>query len=267
MVKVLKSNRQRDFWTEVKKVHGTASRSASSIDGLSDDQEIADHFANTYEHLFNSVGHSDADLINVKNETDQLCTVQNTPFLSVNEIVKYISILKSYKCDGDIGFNSSHIINGTMKLNVILTSLYNAMLVHGVSPDIMSRATIRPLVKDKLGDVNCRENYRGIASSSSLCKLFDYIISSRYSEQLKSSDHQFAYKNNCSTDMCSILVKDVISFYYKKNTPVYIVVNWMHLKHLIRFILSNYFVNLLSVKFRLLFYAYICLFMCRMEWP
>ena len=85
----------------------------------------------------------------------------------------------------------------------------------------MSVATVLPLVKDKLSSINTSDNYRGISLTSSLCKLLDYVIINRYGNELKSSDYQFAYESKCSTDMCSIMVKDVISFYNKNKSAVY----------------------------------------------
>ena len=47
-----------------------------------------------------------------------------------SEIVKTcISKLNSGKDDGDIGFKSDHIINGTHHLNVLLSLLFNTMQV------------------------------------------------------------------------------------------------------------------------------------------
>ena len=47
-----------------------------------------------------------------------------------------VSRLKSGKGDGDIGFRSDHInvpqINGSQRLFVILSLLFNSMLVHGI---------------------------------------------------------------------------------------------------------------------------------------
>ena len=46
-----------------------------------------------------------------------------------------ISKLNSGKDDGDIGFKSDHIINGTHRLNVVLSLLFNTMISHGYTPN------------------------------------------------------------------------------------------------------------------------------------
>ena len=42
-----------------------------------------------------------------------------------------IGKLKAGKDDGDIGFKSDHIINGTHRLYVLLSLLHNLMFYHG----------------------------------------------------------------------------------------------------------------------------------------
>ena len=59
--------------------------------------------------------------------------------------------------------------------------------------------------------VACSENYRGIALSSILGKVFDFIIVQRYGRALSSIDLQFSFKERNSTVMCSAAIKEVIS--------------------------------------------------------
>ena len=45
--------------------------------------------------------------------------------------------------------NSDHIIYGPRILYVLLTLVFNSMLVHGYSPDSMLVGTMAPIPKDK----------------------------------------------------------------------------------------------------------------------
>ena len=66
-----------------------------------------------------------------------------------SEIVKAcISKLNSGKDDGDIGFTSDHIINGTHCLNVLLSLLFNTMISHGYIPTVLLKSTIVSIPKD-----------------------------------------------------------------------------------------------------------------------
>ena len=65
-----------------------------------------------------------------------------------SEIVKTcISKLNSGKDDGDIGFKSDHIINGTYRLNVLTSLLFNTMISHGYTPTVLSKSTIVSIPK------------------------------------------------------------------------------------------------------------------------
>ena len=64
-------------------------------------------------------------------------------------------------------------------------------------------------------------NFRGIALSSLFGKIFDNIILDRYCDKLLSSELQFGFKANHSTNMCSMVLKETISYYKQHQTPVF----------------------------------------------
>ena len=65
------------------------------------------------------------------------------------EIVKTcISKLNAGKDDGNIGLKSDHIINGTHRLNVLLSLLFNTMISHGNIPTVLLKSTIVSIPKD-----------------------------------------------------------------------------------------------------------------------
>ena len=50
------------------------------------------------------------------------------------------------------------------------------MVTHCVVPDGFGAGVICPLVKDKLGNINDVNNYRGITLISVISKLFEYVL-------------------------------------------------------------------------------------------
>ena len=85
---------------------------------------------------------------------------------TVKDVVTAVKKLKHYKSDGNIVHFSEYVINGSHKLHVYLSFLYNTMLIHGSSPDDLLTATIVPIPKDKKKSLSQSSNYRGIALSS-----------------------------------------------------------------------------------------------------
>ena len=66
-----------------------------------------------------------------------------------------------------------------------------------------------PIPKGSNEDTSDIKNYRGIALSSLLSKVFDSCIISLNSMVLRSDDLQFAYKKSCSTMQCVSMVTEV----------------------------------------------------------
>ncbi len=58
-------------------------------------------------------------------------------------------------------------IHGSHSLHILLSIVFNSMLIHGVCPDSMIRHTIAHAPKNK----NNSDNYRSIALSSIINKL------------------------------------------------------------------------------------------------
>ena len=74
------------------------------------------------------------------------------------------------------GLSSNNLKNGTHLLNVFISLLFSSMLVHGTAPAGLLLSTLVLLIKNKRGNKCDSNNYRAIAISSLLGKLFDIII-------------------------------------------------------------------------------------------
>jgi hypothetical protein len=99
--------------------------------------------------------------------------------------------------------------------------LLSASLSHGFAPDDLLLSTIIPIPKGKSCNVTDSSNYRGIALSSILGKVFDKIVISRYGDLLSSSDLQFGFKAGRSTNMCTMVLKETISYYINNGSTVF----------------------------------------------
>jgi len=66
--------------------------------------------------------------------------------------------------------------------------LFSALIVHGHCPQQLSVSTLIPIPKGSNVNAADSNNYRGIALSSILCKIFDHIILARYQSKFVTSD-------------------------------------------------------------------------------
>ena len=119
------------------------------MDGKQSQSEIASIFMHvfTLQSLYISVPTSDEQLNTINSSISE-------HLLHNNEDVKcllcytYVNIklchmyLKKNKSDGDKWFNSNHIINKGYRLSILLSFLFNAMLVYGYYPSELLKSTI-----------------------------------------------------------------------------------------------------------------------------
>ena len=85
----------------------------------------------------------------------------------------------------------------------------------------MLDTVIIPLIKDKNGDVQDVDNYRPLALTCIVSKLFEFVILNRYAYLFKTCDDQFGFKRHMSTDMCILALKETVNYYKTNNNPVF----------------------------------------------
>jgi hypothetical protein len=149
------------------------------------------------------------------------CTSSDSLF-TPSEIASAIKELKSGKACGKDSLQSEHLKFACEKIAVLLCLFFNCVLLHGyLCLDLMDTILI-PILKDKKGDITSKENYRPIAITTVVSKLFEMVILNRYKHCLQSSHNQFGFKAGHSTDKCTFVLKHVIDYYTSMSSPVFI---------------------------------------------
>ena len=224
----LNDNKTNCFWSKIKNIsEGKNNHNRpNNIDGHFVPNDICNHFANKYEHLYNSVNY-DVDEMNKfvesidseihNNCCNDKCINHN---IDVSDVMYGINKLRNGKHDGFSNLYSDHLKYGPDKLAIILSLLFTTMIKHGTVPTGYTFSTILPIVKNKRKNLTSSDNYRAIALSSVMVKILDNIILNKFSDTLVSSDLQFGFKKKHSTIMCSFIVEEVIQYYKNNNTPI-----------------------------------------------
>ncbi len=140
--------------------------------------------------------------------------------ISVHDVTNAVLHLKKGKTDGHEELSSDNIINALHSLFVMLTLIYNTMLVHGLSPDSMILGTMVTIPKNKCQSMVDSNNYRAITLSSIFGKVLDWVILLKESASLGSSDLQFGFKQGVSTIQCSFVTVETISHYNYNSSNV-----------------------------------------------
>ena len=129
-------NNSRDLWAELKKLDSSRKASPCSINGVTDDNEIAGIFSNKYKTLYSSVPTNIDEINELKNEMNrELSSVMfENVHISVDDISKSIANLNSQKRDGTLGTYSDHFIHCShkMKITLSLTPVLTQMMNRNV---------------------------------------------------------------------------------------------------------------------------------------
>ena len=215
------------FWKKVKSTCPKVTRLPTYVDDIQGDNNIAEHFKNNFENLFNCVSYDDNEMksltenintsITTNNNNDESRTLVIEPELVENGINR----LKSGKNDGSLPLKSENLIHSTDILHSFLSVLFSVMIRHGCAPDGMLMGTMVPLPKGKFNDLSKSKNFRALTISSIFGKVLDNIILNIEHDNLFTNDLQFSFKKGLSTTICSTMVRETISYFNHKGSAVY----------------------------------------------
>ena len=210
----------KNIFDELRRMRKVSSSPPSTIDG---NDKPASRFADVYGKLYSSINDTE-DMVAIRNQVeacineDSLIDIDKVTTEVVADVVKEI---KSNKNDPVFTLNSNCIKNAPSSLYFHLANLIRCFLIHGHVSHFLLLATILPLIKDKLGNEESSENYRSIALSSVLLKIFDWIVLIIFGKSLQLDELQFGYQKDCSTTMCTWLLVESINYFTRNDTDIF----------------------------------------------
>jgi hypothetical protein len=212
-----------DLFNELRKFKGTPQKLISKIDGHTDSETITDHLKSIYEKLYNRTGSSEPlenlfDEVSSKVSEDNLEDVDKvTPGL-IKEIIK--KKIKSGKNDPEFDLTTDNLKNAPDILFNHLAAFFRAVLVHGHITISLLICAIILLIKNKCGPTDDSGNYRGIALSSIILKVFDWVVLIILDKELETDHNQFGFQEGSSASMCTWTAIEVINFFVNRGSPV-----------------------------------------------
>ncbi len=223
------SQKCNDFWREIKKIKGQYKCMSTIIDDANNKQDIANLFSMKYKNLYNSVPSDPEHMRIIESDIivdiEHICCTGNCMYhfesVTREDVKKYIHSLRSHKCDGVDKLMSQCLLHSTDLFTNYVFMLFKSMLYHGFSPSSFLKATMIPIIKDKRGDCQQSDNYRAIALSNLLGKVFDRLILHTQHIPLKMSDYQFGYKAKSSTIMCTNMLLETLQYFTSAQSEVY----------------------------------------------
>ena len=109
-----------------------------------------------------------------------------------NDVKYAIASLCVTKTCGMDSLSAEHLLYASPEIHTLLAILcFNAFIVHGFLPSSLTDSVIIPIVKDKCKNISDIGNYRPIALSYVLSKVFGLILLSKLNSYFCTTDYQF----------------------------------------------------------------------------
>ena len=201
-------------------------KSASSIDGISDDTCIANKFADVFSA--NCRSNLLQEEINVNKTTfyEPLVNYQGaaldyTSYCSVESISSSLNNLSNGKAAGYDLLTAEFLKYCHPSVLVCIARLFSLMFKFVHVPDDFGIGITIPLLKaDFGGSVTTSESYRGITIMPILSKLFELVLVKILDPYLQSCETQFGFKkgNSCSHAIYS--VRKIVDYFTSQNSTV-----------------------------------------------
>ena len=99
--------------------------------------------------------------------------------VSPSEISTCISDLPSKKSPGFDGITSEDVKFAGPVINGLLAKLFTMIFIHGYLPPAMIKTVLVPILKSRSRRVTDKGNYRPVALSTTLSKIFEKVLFKR----------------------------------------------------------------------------------------
>ena len=209
----------RTFWKEIQQIAGNKnSCPAQTIDGITGSQESCNMWKGHFTSLLNSC----RDFSKRESVEKRVAVVTYVDRYKPDDVANATKELKRNKSPGADMLTSEHFLYASEKLHVLLSLLFNCVNIHGYLPSRLMETIIVPIVKDNKGILTDKNNYRPIALTCVASKLLELLILDICSDTITTTDSQFGFKENHSTDMCIFTLKETVQYYVSLGSPVYL---------------------------------------------
>lgn len=196
------------------------------VDGVADEALIADKFANHF-----ALSYSCVDEVRASQLKADYCAaksvycglpLRDSHIFDVELLDNVIGDLKCGKASDIDSLSAENLKFSHPVIACILTKLFNLMIRYSHVPDKFAHSYTVPLSKvhDTRTKAMTTDDFRGIAISSVLSKIFEYCIADRFSDFLVTSDNQFGFKRGLGCVHAIYTVRNIVDLFVKGGSTV-----------------------------------------------
>ena len=214
LAKKLAQSNSKDFWTDINKISNSKTPLPNTIENANTPDEILNLWNGHFHKNFNCISKQ------TYSHPFSLDTDYNNVKVCNSETIDAINSLDMDKSCGLDGIYAEHLKYASDKLIPLLSLCFSGMFVHGILPNSLMSVVLVPIIKNKCGSINSKENYRPIALASIVSKVLERIILNRIENVLNTNANQFGFKKAHSTDQCIYVLKEIVQLYKSLNTCI-----------------------------------------------
>ena len=221
----LATNDHKQFWKKWKKKFGAKPSHPKIINGIQNEQAIADLFANAF---IESCTPLSSESHNISAEVFH-SSLKNYPnyghatdySLSVELIESIIQKLKLGKAASFDKLTAEHLKFGHPCLIIIMTKILNLLFLYEYIPEAFGKSVTFPIPKsNKSRYEDNTDNYRGISISPIISKVFENCLLLKFGYMLNSSPFQFGFKSKSSCSHAHYVLQNTIDYFNERGSTV-----------------------------------------------
>ena len=210
------------FW-KIWKNKFSPKRQSPVVDGLIDDIEIANHFANKFKDI--CTPNYPAKNIQFENEYKFMFSSyigdQKQISFNVEAVDIVVQSLKKDKAADIEGISAEHIIAAHPILIVILKFLFELIIRTGLVPGGFGRGITHPIPKSKVNSKTLTaDDFRAITICPIISKVFEHCLLSRISNYLDTSPRQFGFKKGTGCNHAIYMLRKTVDFFTSNGSTV-----------------------------------------------
>ena len=205
------------FWKQIREISGNK-RKHNNIGNDAWYQHFKSVFNPNLDTTDNCIFESSKSYVNTEDEDELVSEITD------DEIILSISKLKKGRSAGADGIVGEMLKAGAHYLVPYLQKLFNKIFISGTFPTSWTRSTIVPIYKS--GNLNDPDNYRGIAITSVLSKVFMSILTNRLRDWADDQGHiheeQSGFRRGHSTIDNIFILHSVIEHHLLRRKKLYV---------------------------------------------
>ena len=209
------------LWKNINSLNPRSNKLSQRVGDAIGDEAIARMWGDHFSSILNCINDQDSrsEVINIISDNIEF---HHTDRITPDDIRSAIRKLPGNKASGCDGLPAEAFKYCHPVLYIMFAALFNACIIHQFLPEALLLVYLISLIKNKLKDAADPGNYRPIAITTISSKIFESVLLNILSPFLHTTDNQFGFKPNHSTDTCIYILKELLNYYTSSGSPVYL---------------------------------------------